>query len=100
MTTYKVIASSNAASDIAECLRFVKNVSLEAAISLQQEFIKAFDRLTSFPEANPLFNKDDMSIGALHKMIVAKHYIILYIIEKDTVVIHRVLDSRRKYGSM
>ena len=100
MDEYSVIISNKAHSDIAECVGFVNNVSKEAAVELIKEIYASLSSLDLFPERNPIFNTPKSFPHTIRKQIINNRYIALYSIEKQNVVIYRVLDSRRKFGHL
>ena len=97
MEKYKVIISSKAQTDLANCISFVLNVSKEASIDLANSFYSSFDSLTTFPERNPIFEMPKSFPYQIHKQIINGRYIALYAIQNDKVIIYRILDSRRKF---
>ena len=100
MVPFKVIVSNNAQSDVAECVGFVKKVSKEEAIKLAETLYSSMSSLNMFPERNPIFEMPKSFPLVLRKHIVGGRYIILYTIEQQTVVIYRVIDSRRKFAHL
>ena len=96
MDTYKIIITSKAQSDLSDCVAFVQNVSKEAAINLANDIFASIESLTSFPERNPVFEMPKSFPFIIRKNVVNKRYLILYSIENNSVVIYRILDSRRK----
>ena len=97
MDTYKIIITSKAQSDLAECTGFVLNVSKEAALSLVDDMYSSIESLKTFPERNAIFEMPKSFPFTIRKLIINKRYIVLYAIEQDAVVIYRILDSRRKF---
>ena len=100
MTLYKVTWSNKALADLAECIHFVLNVSIEAAEKLRNEAFSATNALEAFPEKNPIFEMPKAFPFIVRKQIVSKRYALLYTVEKDTIVIYRMLDSRRNFNSI
>ena len=100
MILYSVSWSTKALSDLAECVQFLLNVSKESAINLRNEVFSAANALESFPEKNPIFDMPKAFPFVLRKQIVSKRYILLYTIEKDKIIIYRMLDCRRQYSSL
>ena len=98
MDQYQVIISNKAHSDIAECVGFVKNVSLEAARQLVKDIYSSIASLNVLPERNPVFEMPKSFPFTLRKHIINNRYIALYTVEEQKVVIYRLLDSRRKFG--
>ena len=69
MERFKVIVSIRAQSDIAECVNFVKNISIEAAHQLIGELYSSFAALDVFPEKNPVFEMPKAFPCILRKQI-------------------------------
>ena len=97
MDQYKVIISSKAQSDLAACVSFVLNVSKEAAINLANDIYTAIEALKILPERNPIFVMPKAFPFTIRKQIINKRYIVLYSVEENSVVIYRILDSRREF---
>ena len=97
MTSFKVILSSTAQSDLAECVAFVLNVSKEAAYNLANEIYASIESLKDFPEKNPLFNMPKSFPYQIRKQVISSRYIALYSVEGDCVIIYRILDARRRF---
>ena len=100
MTFFEVIISPRAHSDIADCVSFLLNVSQKAAEELYNKIYDTLDLLSCFPEKNPVFEMNKAFPQIVRKQIIDKRYIALYIIEKEKIVVLRVLDSRRKFQSL
>ena len=97
MESFKIIISSKAQSDLAECVAFVSNVSKEAAYSLVDDIYSSIESLRTFPERNSIFEMPKSFPFIIRKLVINKRYIALYAIENNEVVIYRILDSRRKF---
>lgn len=97
MNQYIIIISNKAHSDIAECVNFIKRVSVEAAKSFANEIYSSIHNLGVFPERNALFEMPKSFPFIIRKQIVNNRYVVLYSVENETVYIYRVLDSRRKF---
>ena len=90
--------TSKAQSDFAECVGFVLNVSKEAAHKLADNIFSSILSLQTFPERNAIFEMPKSFPFVVRKLIIAKRYIVLYVVEEKQVVVYRVLDSRRKFN--
>ena len=55
MASFKVVISSIAQSDLAECVGFVLNVSKESAYNLANDIYSSLESLKDFPEKYPIF---------------------------------------------
>ena len=97
MDKFQVIITNKAQSDLADCVGFVKRVSIEAAKQLASDLYSSFYNLDTFPEKNPVFPMPKSFPFVLRKQIVNQRYIVLYTVEKQDVIIYRVLDARRKF---
>lgn len=100
MDTYKIIVSSKAQSDLAECIGFVLNVSKEAAYSLADDIYSSIKLLETFPERNAIFEMPKSFPFTIRKLVINKRYLTLYAVEGDKVVVYRILDSRRKFDHL
>ena len=100
MAETKIVITSRAQTDIAECASFVLNVSKDAAQKLSDNIYSSIESLGLFPEKNPIFEMNQSFPLTIRKQIVDKRYLILYAVEKNEIVIYRVLDSRRKFESL
>lgn len=100
METFKVIITSKAQDDLSEHFRFALNVSKEAASKLINEIYISLENLSTFPERNPIFTMPESFPFQVRKHVINFRYIALYTIEKDKVVIYRILDSRRKFSQI
>ena len=100
MTLYSVVWSTKALSDLAECVQFLLNLSKQAAVKLRDEAFASANALEAFPEKNPIFEMPKAFPFVLRKQVISKRYILLYTIEKDKIVIYRMLDCRRQFGSL
>ena len=98
MKEYSIIILSKAQYDIAECVGFVLNVSKDAAISLMNDIYSSIETLKTFPERNPLFVMPSSFPYPIRKQIINHRYIALYSIEDDHVIVHRLIDSRRRFN--
>lgn len=98
MEQYHIIISSKAQSDLAACVSFVLNVSKEAAIKLANDIYTAIESLESFPERNPVFPMPKSFPFTIRKEVINRRYIVLYSVEKNSIVIYRILDSRREFN--
>lgn len=100
MDSCKIIISSRAQSDLAECVGFVLNVSREAAWKLAEEIYSFIESLSFFPERYPVFKMPKATPITLRKGVVSKRYAILYSIENENVVIYRILDLRKGFDQL
>ena len=95
---YKVIVSDRAKRLLGIHIRFIAQVSKEAAARQKDELLKAMRSLERMPERFLFFEEQYIPSNKYHKMFVEKCYIILYQIKDDTVYIDYILDCRTDYS--
>lgn len=95
---YKVIISDKAMSMLASHVRFLAQVSVNAALKLKAELIKEMQSLDYMPEGYPWLTDEYIPPNKYRKKLVSKRYLLIYQIIDDTVYIDYVLDCRQDYG--
>ena len=96
MSGYQILITQRAFSSIYECVSFVKNVSIDAAKELYEQFMEQIHNLALFPEKYPEIYGLKIRDWKIRKMPVhGGRYNVLYRIEKQTVYIIDVIDSRK-----
>ena len=95
-----IIWTPEASADIFEIVGFVKNVSVESASMLSKELHEAVESLKTFPERYPVFFHIKLLNISVRKCVVNKRYLVLYYVYCDKIMIGRILDSRRRFGSL
>ena len=100
MDSYQIIISFKAQSDLSDCVSFLLNVSKEAAKQLADDIYSAIESLNVFPERNPVFEMPKSFPFIVRKHVVNNRYILLYSVEDKSVVIYRIIDSRRNFASL
>jgi plasmid stabilization system protein ParE len=94
---YTVIVSEKAAELLLTHVRFIANVSEEAAQKLIADFNYSARSLDTIPERNPWLSDLMLPINKYRKMLFGKRYLIIYQIKADKVYIDFVLDCRQDY---
>lgn len=95
---YKVIVSERAKRMLGTHIRFMAQVSKEAAAVKKKEIISAIRSLSKIPQRFPFFEEPYIPPNKYHKMFVEKWYLILYQIKDDTVYVDYILDCRKDYS--
>ena len=96
MAELKVSITQRAFSSISEHVLFLRSVSLEAAKELYEEIMTSLRSLSSFPERFPEIQGLRIAGARIRKMSIHNgHYVALYKVDGDTVVIYDVIDSRK-----
>lgn len=95
---YEVIVSDRAKRMLGTHIRFMTQVSKEAAVAKKKELMTAMRSLSHMPQRFPFFEEMYVTPNKYHKMSVEKWYLILYQIQDDTVYVDYILDCRKDYS--
>ena len=95
---YKVIVSDRAKRMLGTHIRFMAQVSKEAAAAKKKEIITAIRSLSQMPQRFTFFEELYIVPNKYHRMFVEKWYLVLYQIQDDTVYVEYILDCRKDYG--
>lgn len=95
---YKVVVSDRAKRMLGTHIRFMAQVSKEAATAKKKQLMSAMDSLSRNPQRFPFFEEPYIPQNKYHKMFVEKWYLILYQVQDDIVYVEYILDCRREYG--
>ena len=95
---YKVIVSDRAKRMLGTHIRFMAQVSKEAAAAKKKEIMTAMRSLCQTPQRFPFFEEAYITPNKYHKMFIEKWYLVLYQIQDDTVYVEYVLDCRKDYS--
>ena len=94
---YKIIVSDRATEMLMQHVRFMAQISLQAADKLRAEIIEAAKSLENFPERNSWLSDPVLPASKYRKMIINKRYLLIYQIRADSVYIEYILDCRQDY---
>lgn len=92
---YKVIVSDRAKRMLGAHIRFLAQVSKEAAVDQKKELMSAIRSLSRLPHRFPFFDEPYVTPNKYHRMFVGKWYLILYQIQDDTVYVDYMIDCRK-----
>ncbi len=95
---YKVIVSDRAQRMLGAHIRFMAQVSKQAAASKKKEIMTAMRSLSQLPHRSPFFEELYITPNKYHKLFVEKWYLVLYQIRDDTVYVEYILDCRKDYS--
>ena len=96
MNSFSISITQKAYSSINECVLFVQNVSTEAANGLYEEMMTAIRSLSTFPNKYPEIPGLLIRNIKVRKMPIHDgRYVILYKVEKDSIVIYDIIDTRK-----
>jgi len=87
---YQVVWSNTAESDFDEIIEYISNKqSPEKGI----DFIQLVYRKIDLIALMPFIGIESQKIKSIRRILLSKHYSLLYQIEKDTVILIRFLDN-------
>ena len=95
---YKVVVSDRAKRMLGTHIRFMAQVSKEAATVKKKQLMTAMGSLSRNPQRFPFFEEPYIPQNKYHKMFVEKWYLILYQVQDDIVYVEYILDCRMEYG--
>lgn len=95
---YKVVISDRAKTMLGTHIRFMAQVSKQAAAAKKKELITAMCSLSRMLHRFPFFTETYITPNKYHKMFVEEWYLVLYQIQDDTVYVDYILDCRSDYG--
>lgn len=94
---YKVIVSERAKQMFGTHIRFLKQVSKEAAAAKRKDITTAIGSLCYMPTRYPFVDGEGIIDNRkYHKMYLKNWYLILYRIEDDTVFVDFIHDCRQE----
>jgi addiction module RelE/StbE family toxin len=87
-----------AEEDFLEIVTFIASENPTAAIAIADKIEKNLVLLSENPQLGRIPRDEDIkNLG--YRYIIVQNYIILYTIEKQVILIHRILHSARNYKS-
>lgn len=95
---YNVIISDRAKRELGTSIRFIAQISKEAAAAKKKELIAAMRSPEHMPQRFPFFNETCIPANKYHKMYVENWYLVFYQIQDDTVYVDHILDCRRDHS--
>ena len=95
---YDVLITDTAWEQMNEHARFLANVSIDAANTLVDDFLKSADTLTQMPERCPWLIHDAIPFQKYRKILFGNYHMALFQIQGSKVYINAVVDCRRDYG--
>ena len=95
--TYRVIVSDRAKQMLGTHIRFLAQVSKEAAIGKKKTLIAAMRSLEHMPQRFPFFEEAYIPPNKYHRMFVERWYLVLYQIRDETVYVDYILDCRKDH---
>lgn len=95
MKRYKVLVSGAARNMLTEHIAFLAKVNPAAAQRLRREIMDGIDALVEMPERYPYLDATDRG-DPYRKMVISHRYLVLYLVDGDTVWVEHILDGRQE----
>lgn len=95
---YTIVISDKASEMLVSHVRFLAQVSEQAAQNLIKEFKVSAKLLDKFPERNPWLSDPTLPINKYWKLLIYKRYLLIYKVKGSTVFVDFILDCRQDYG--
>jgi hypothetical protein len=95
---YEVIISDKASEMLLTHVRFLAQVSEEAAQEVAGRFTSSARSLEYFPERNPWLTDISLPINKYRKLLFSKRHLIIYQIKDNKVYIDYIVDCRQDYA--
>lgn len=99
MESYRVRIYPAAKRDLLEIIDYLNTLSQDAALRYYDLLTEQIASLAHLPERCP--KPKDLALAAKgYRYLIAKDYLVFYLISGDTVQIRRILYGRRDYRSL
>jgi len=98
--TFKVIWTPIAERDLSEIIQYIASDSVSAAKKILTTLKTKADTLTSFPNRGRIVPELQHVGVSSYKELIVKRWRIIYRIDKQTVFVLAVMDSRRDLASI
>lgn len=95
---YKIIISERAKDMLVQHMRFLADVSLQAADSFRIKVIESSESLRYLPKRNPFIYDALFPTNKYRKLVINERYLMIYQIKDDIVYIDYILDCRQNYS--
>lgn len=94
---YKVEISDSVKRMLEIHMRFLAQVSKDAAKKKKKEIMNALRTLEQEPKRFPFLDEDYIPPNKYRKMFIERWYLVLYQIREDKVYVDYILDCRKDY---
>ncbi len=94
---FNVILSHRATMMLANHVRFLAQVSPNAAKNLKSEIISGARSLEILSDRFPWLSHPELPANKYRKMLVAKRYLLIYQVKDNKVFVDYILDCRSQY---
>jgi plasmid stabilization system protein ParE len=94
---YQVIISDRATELLVQHVRFLSQVSIQAADQLRINIVEAAQSLQEFPHRHAWLVDPSLPVNKYRKLLVDSRYLLIYQIKDDIVYIDFMVDCRQDY---
>lgn len=99
METYKIRIFPTAKRDMEDVISYLNTLSPDAALRYYDLLVEEIASLAKMPERCP--RPKDLALAAKgYRYLIAKNYLVFYVVAGDTVQIRRILYARRNYQAL
>lgn len=94
----RILFAPEAVNDLDEIFSYIAKDNLGSAEKLLQKIDVSILKLADFPNLGAILSEDEFTMIARgYRFIVVHPYLVFYRILNNTIIIHRILHSRRDY---
>ena len=99
MKKYDIKIFPQAENDLDEIADYLAAFSEQAALKYYDLIVEKIGALAEMPERCPLMKDTQLRLRG-YRMLIARNYIVYYVVNGNTVEIRRILYARRQYEGM
>ncbi|GBR77082.1 toxin ParE [Candidatus Termititenax persephonae] len=85
-------------NDIQQIVDYLLSNSKQAAAAFSQALDRAQEQLALFPESAPVSKNVRLAGKKYRVLVLVYNYLLFYKIQKQTVIVYRILNGKRNYG--
>ena len=94
---YKIEVSERAKRNLSKIISYIAIENSSYARKVKTELTLSIKSLNRFPERYPFLEGEFIPYNKYHKFVVNGSFIILYVVQDETVRVEYVLDCRQDY---
>lgn len=94
----KLLYTPTATNDLEEIFSFISEDSVDNALKLLNSIDDGIKKLVDFPYMGSMLSEDEFNlVNSGYRFIVINLYIVFYRVLDNSIIVHRILHSRRDY---
>ena len=94
---YKVIVSEKAYDTLSKIISYIALDSIEAAVKVKNEILKAMASLLYLPQRAPFLEGAFIPYNKYRKLVVLRRYLIIYQCRDEIVYVDYIVDCKQDY---